>query len=268
VVTVELPPLAAYRLAPATTDMIEDAARWVRGRWVARLRRSDHDVGLMGISFGGGLAVVAASRLGKEAAWVLSLGGHGDLRRTLRYLAGEVAGQAPPPHDYGLVIILLNAADRLVPDEQIDPLRRGILSFLQASHLDMVDKAKAAAEFARAREMAESLPEPARTYLTWVNERNVGKLGAVLLPLIQGLGADAAMSPELNPPPAAPVYLLHGSGDNVIPAAETERLARDLAQRGGEVTHLVTPLITHAEVDRPPSPAEVWRLVRFWAAPL
>lgn len=270
VITAGLPPLNEYRLSPATTDMIEDAALWVRGEWAPRIPGADDDVGLMGISFGGGLAVVAASRLADRAAWVLSLGGHGDLARTLRYLAGgsRAAGTVPAPHDYGVVIILLNAAGRVVPEEQVEPLRRGLHTFLEASHLDMVDKTRAAEVFGRARAMAAELPEPARTYMTWVNDRNVGELGALLRPQIDALGDDTAMSPEDNPPPSAPVYLLHGSGDNVIPASETERLAEDLARRGGEVIHLVTPLITHAEVDRPPSPTEIWRLVRFWAAPL
>ena len=30
-----------------------------------------------------------------------------------------------------------------------------------------------------------------------------------------------ALSPAFAPPPSAPVYLLHGAGDNVIPAAES-----------------------------------------------
>ena len=83
----------------------------------------------MGISFGGGLSVVAASRLGDRAAWVLSFGGHGDLPRALRYLCTGVLpdGQTRPPHDYGVVIILLGVADRLVPADQVEPLRQGDL---------------------------------------------------------------------------------------------------------------------------------------------
>ena len=269
VVTAELTDLTHYRITPRTTDMIEDAADWTGHYWT-RLPARDRAAGIMGISFGGGLSIVAASRMGARIGWVLSFGGHGDLPRTLRYLCtGTLAdGRVRPPHDYGVVIILLGVAERVVPAEQVEPLRRGILAFLNASHLDMVDKPRAALEFERAKQIAATLPEPARTFMAWVNERDVGKLGPALLPHVAALGGDLALSPARNPAPSAPVYLLHGVDDNVIPAAESEMLAGDLRARGGHVTQLSTPLITHAEVDHPPAFREIWRLVRFWAGPL
>lgn len=270
VVTLELPDLVRYRLTPRTTDMIEDAARWVSGRWASRVPGNQQSVGMMGISFAGGLSIVAASRLTGTAAWVLSFGGHGDLPRTLRYLCTGVQpdGGHRAPHDYGVVIILLGVADQVVPVGQVPPLREAILSFLQASHLDMVDKPKAATEFARARTLTEALPEPARTYMTWVNTRDVAHLGPALLPYIRALADDPALSPSRSAPPAVPVYLLHGADDNVIPAVESFLLAEDLRRRGARVEQLATPLITHAEVDRTPSVLEIWKLVRFWAGPL
>lgn len=270
VVTVELPDLARYSLTTRTTDMIEDGARWLSLRWGPRMPGNQRPVGIMGISFAGGLSIVAASRLGSSAAWVLSFGGHGDLPRTLRYLCTGVQadGISRPPHDYGVVIILLGVADQMVPAEQVQLLREALLSFLQASHLDMVDKPKAAIEFARARTLTEALAEPARTYMTWVNTRDVAHLGPALLPHIGALAGDPALSPSRSPPPAATVYLLHGADDNVIPAVESFLLAEDLRRRGALVEQLATPLITHAEVDRTPSVMEVWKLVRFWAGPL
>jgi dienelactone hydrolase len=267
VVTAELADLAKYQITPRTTDMIEDAARWLGHQAPPG---SDMRPGVMGISFGGGLAVVAASRLGNRVGWALSFGGHGDLPRALRYLCTGVlaSGQTRPPHDYGVVIILLGVADKMVPPDQVEPLRQGILAFLNASHLEMVDKPRAAVEFERARSLVAAMPEPARTFMTWVNTRDVARLGPALLPHVRSLGGDPALSPGRNPPPSAPVYLLHGADDNVIPAAESAMLAADLRQRGGLVTQLSTSLITHAEVDRPPAVGEIWRLVRFWAGAL
>jgi acetyl esterase/lipase len=270
VVTAELPDLARYEITPRTTDMIEDAGDWMRKAWSERMPARDRLVGLMGISFGGGLSVVAASRMAGRAGWVLSFGGHGDLPRTLRYLCtgSQPDGGHRPPHDYGVVIILQSVADRVVPPDQVQPLREGIRIFLNASHLDMVDKTKGAAEFARARAYAEGLPEPAKTFMSWVTNRDVAHLGPALLPHVSAMGDDAALSPERNPPPAMPVYLLHGADDNVIPAVESALLAHDLRQRGGSVLQLATPLITHAEVDHPPGLVEIWRLIRFWAGPI
>ena len=264
VLSIGLPDLARYSITPRSTDMIEDAARW----WIA-VYAAQGSLGIIGISFGGGLAVVAASRV-NEVAWVLSFGGHGDLPRTLRYLCTGIQPDSThrPPHDYGVVIILLGVADRLVPADQVEPLKRAILQFLDASHVDMVDKKKGAEAFERARVMGDALPEPARTYMTYVNTRDVARLGPALLPHIAALGGDPSLSPARTPPPRAPVYLLHGADDNVIPASESALLAEDLKRRGGRAYLLATPLITHAEVDRTPTVGEVWQLVRFWARPL
>lgn len=263
VLSVGLPDLARYSISPRTTDMIEDAARW----WSAlHATHSDSQpIGIIGISFGGGLSIVAASRL-PNLAWVLSFGGHGDLPRTLQYLCTGIQPDRSkrPPHDYGVVIILLGVADRLVPTEQVEPLRTAILEFLHASHLDMYDKAKAAAAFEHATVLATQLAEPARTLMGYVNSRDVEHLGPILLPHVQVLGGDPALSAERSAPPKAPVFLLHGLDDNVIPAVESSLLAADLKRRGAETHLLLTPLITHAEVDRPPSLSEIWNLVRFW----
>lgn len=267
VLAIELPDLVRYRITPAGTDMIEDAARWL----AAQPRLSpDGRVGMIGISFAGGLSIVAAGRpsIRAHVAFVMSFGGHGDLPRTLRYLLTGVQpdGARLAPHDYGVAIILLGVAERVVPAEQAEPLRAAILSFLEASHLDMVDKSAAAAAFAQARARAQALPEPARTVMGYVNDRDVGRLGPLLLPHVAEMGKDPALSPERAPAPAAPVYLLHGSGDNVVPAVESTLLAGELRGRGATVHHLVTPLITHAEVDRGSAAGAIWELVRFWAA--
>jgi dienelactone hydrolase len=269
VVTVGPPDLARYTISPETTDAIEDAAAWLSQQ---RDLAPDGRISMMGISFAGGLSIVAAGRpaLKGRVAAVLSLGGHGDLPRTLRYLCTGVQadGSRRPPHDYGVVIILLGVADLVAPAEQVPRLRHALLTFLEATRLHLIDKDKSAAEFDRARQLASTLPEPARTLMGYVNERDVDHLGPILLPHVTALGGDPALSPALSLPPPAPVHLLHGAGDNVIPAAETLALARTLVERGVETHALVTPLITHAEVDRASSARDVWELVGFWTSVL
>jgi dienelactone hydrolase len=266
VITTELPDLKQYRITPRSTDMIEDAARWLSaGSGFA----PDGRVGIIGISFAGGLSVVASARpsVRDHVAYVLAFGGHGDLPRTLRYLCTgiEPGGASRPPHDYGIAIILLGVADQVVPPDQAQPLRNAILAYLHASHVDMWDKEQAQIEFARAKEMAESLDQPARTLMRYVNERDVAHLGPVLLPHVTNLGGDEAMNPARSAAPSAPVYLLHGKDDNVVPAIESVLLGSSLASRGVAVHVVVTPLVTHAEVDRAASASDVWHLVRFWA---
>ena len=265
VLTVEARDLARYRITPASTDMIEDAAGWLAGQ--PALAPSGR-IGMAGISFAGGLSLVAASRpsIRDRVEFVLSFGGHGDLPRTLRYLCTGIQpdGVAYPPHDYGVAIILLGVADRVVPAEQAQPLREGILLFLEGSRLAAEDPEGSAAAFDRARAHAAALPQPARGLLEAVNARDVATLGPLLLPHTSELGGDPALSPA-GATPAAHVFLLHGTGDNVIPAIESRLLAETFRERGVRVRQLATPLVTHAEVDNAAALADVWRLIDFWA---
>jgi pimeloyl-ACP methyl ester carboxylesterase len=258
-----------------STDMLEDAALWFSNR--TDLTRG-HRIGIAGISFAGGLSMVAAGRpsLRGRLAFVFSFGGHANFQRVVRYLCSGVepaatlipeAPAVPAPHDYGVAIVALDLAAELVPPDQVEPLQAGILAFLHASHLALFDQAKAELEFARARAMEPAMAEPGRTYLHLVNGRDVKTLGEMLLPHIADLGDDPALSPDQSPAPDAPVFLLHGVEDNVVPAVETLRLARHLEPRT-RVKVLLTPLISHAEVDRPATASEVIALIRFWAGML
>jgi hypothetical protein len=159
--------------------------------------------------------------------------------------------------------MLLNLADKVVPPDQVAPLRAAIVTFLGASHLDMYDKPAAAKEFAHARELQTTLPEPAATLMKYVNDRQVKELGAALLPEAVTFGNTPSLSPELVEGLTAPVFLIHGAGDNVVPAMESAWLAKRLESQV-PVHVLITPLITHAEVDRGAGATDVWRLVRFW----
>lgn len=269
VMTMALPDLTHYQITARSADVIEDAVAWMTRQPELA---PDGRVGVVGISFAGGLSIVAAGRpsIRDNVAYVVSFGGHGDLGRVLHYLATGEAVKAPgiqttPPHDYGVAVILYAAADRMVPPEQVTPLRDGIGTFLLASQLTLVDMDQANATFAKAREMVKTLPEPSATYLTYVNDRNVKALGPILDPHL-GLEADPAASPEHAPSvPAAPVFLLHGDGDAVIPTAESAVLADYLRSKGVDVHLLISHIITHAELDKASTSAEVWKMIAFWA---
>jgi hypothetical protein len=280
VVTPDIPELAKFEIAPAITDAIEQAGLWLANDSGLA---PDHKVGLMGISFSGGLSIVAAGRpsLATRVAYVFSLGGHDDLPRVLRYLctgreprpvpkvhfaldAHQNDSFALAPHDYGVAVILLALADRAVPPAQVERLRRGVRQYLWASALDGgVDKASAPAEFEAVRKYARSLPEPSATLMRYVLERDVVHLGARLLPLIGSHGSTDALSVSKSSKPSAPVFLLHGLADNVVPAVESEYLAEDL-RGSAPVRLLLSDLISHAEADRPMHATDVLELAGFW----
>jgi dienelactone hydrolase len=278
VLTVAPPDLIRYRITPDSADALEDAVLWASARPDLA---PDGRVGLIGISFSGGLAVVAAgrARARDHVAFVLSFGGHGDLPRVLRYLcqgqsealpadAGALAvgGEnihLPKPHDYGGVVTLLNVAKQAVPAAQVDPLEQAITVFLQASSIERLDPVAARAVFAHARQLGQALPEPARTLMTYVNERDVAKVGQAVAAVLPHLELSPALSPERSPLPSAPVFLLHGADDSVVPASEMLFLARQLRQTT-RVRAMASRLITHAEVNRSAALAEMWRLSGFW----
>ncbi len=285
VVTPEIPDLKRYLVTPRSTDQIEDAARWLAED---RPLCPGGRVGLIGVSFAGGLSVVAAGRtsVADRLTFVLSFGGHSDFQRVVRYLCTGLEPELPEssrentapaerreritrrqPHDYGVAVLLLDLAHEVVPSGQVDALRHAVLVYLTASHLALYDTVGAEREFGRARALEATLEEPAASYLHLVNTRDVERLGARLLPFIGALGDDPALSPERSPAPHAPVFLLNGSDDNVVPAVESRLLARHLAGKV-PVRLLLTPLITHAEVNREASAFDVWQLIDFWAAVL
>jgi len=266
VVTPEIPELARFEITPLLTDRIEDAAVWLA---TASGLAPSGRIGLMGISFSGGLAVVAAGRpsLRDHLLYVFSFGGHDDLPNVLQYFATGVDPKAPlpaaAPHDYGLAVVLLTVAGHLVPPEQVGPLTDGVRAFLWASYLDSVDKRQAARAFAAVRALAHTLPQPAATLLGYVNDRDVTRLGPLLLPQVASHSGAAALSPARSPLPSAPVFLLHGRSDNVIPSSESRRLAGRLRGQA-PVRVLVTELISHVDTDQPAHLLDVLRLSHFW----
>ena len=275
VMTVALPDLVRYRFTPESVDQIEDAAAWLAAN---RSLAPDGSVGLMGISFAGGLSIVAAGRpsIRDKVAYVFSFGGHGDLPRVLRYLCSGLEPLPPgvppstprhfrAPHDYGVAVILLGIADRMVPPDQVDALRRDIETYLTASQLTLVDMTKAHAVYDESVKIAGTLPEPSKTLMTLVNTRDTKALGARLLPVLERIDVyPDSMSPDRSPLPRGPVYLLHGSEDTVIPSVETLLLAKHLEDAHIEVHALLSGLITHAEVDKTAAATETLKLVRFW----
>ena len=269
IVTPDIPQLSNFEITPAITDAIERAAVWVASESGLA---DEGKVGMMGVSFSGGLSLVAAGRpsLTGRVAYVFALGAHDDLPRVLRYLCTGLEparrqGDATTyrsPHDYGVAVILLGVADHLVPPVQVEPLQTAVRNYLAASVTDSVDKVQGAREFAAVRDLAATLAEPSATIVREITNRDVAHLGPRLLPYIGFYGGDPALSPSKSPKPSAPVFLLHGTEDNVIPAIESEYLADDL--RGhAPVRLLLSGLISHAQAVWPVHMKDVLQLGSF-----
>jgi len=279
VLTVAPPALTHYRVSTDTVDELEDVALWAATQPGLA---PDGKVGITAFSFSGGLALVAAGRsaVRNRIAFAFSFGGYADLPRVLRYLCGDASDalptpaechaimggdhiHVPRPHDYGAVVALLNLADRLVPESQVPALQEAITEFLRASSIDRLDPARSQGVFVHARELGEAMPEPSRTLMKQVSNREVDKLGESLRPVLSNLELPAALSPDLSPAPKAPVFLLHGADDSVVPASEMVWLVQHL-QGKTSVRAFASRLVTHAEVNRGAALSEIWALSDFW----
>jgi dienelactone hydrolase len=220
----------------------------------------DAPVGILGFSFAGGLSLVAAAEpeLAGRVAYVVSVGGHHDLERVLHFLirnkvetpAGLVPMQA---HDYGLVVLLYGAVDRFAPE----PDRTALRDALRASlHQDRPAALAAAARLTTER--GKQLWQLADT-------RKLQTLAPQLEALVDEQRADlAALSPHGRLAAIhAPVYLVHGSSDAVIPPSEAEWASAELG-RADHMT-LITPLMEHVEVNKPAGVGDKLSLLRFIA---
>jgi dienelactone hydrolase len=275
VVTPDFPELRTFEITPVLTDEVTQAALAIT---TDRSLAPGGRIGLMGISFSGGLAIVAAGReaLRNHLLYVFALGGHDDLPRVLRYLStgvepappdARVRGASPslhrPPHIYGVAIVLLVVADRLVPAVQVAPLREGVRRFLQASYFEEVDRPAAAQQYAAVAALASTLPAPAGPLLSALHDSDVAALEPLLLAHLGSLPDTPELSPSRSPAPTVPVFLLHGSSDTLIPSAESEFLASRFRDRV-PVRLLVTDLVSHAEATERARFSDLLRATSFW----
>lgn len=266
VVCAPLPDLRDFRITDRSTDVIEDVTLSLAtsGRIVPAGRLT-----LVGVSFAGGLALIASGRtpLENHLNAVVSIGGHGDLTRTVRYLTtGRLPdGSHRPPHDYALAVVALTMADRLVPSDQVTRFAEAARLFLRASLDGSAGLPAGAALLEKLDARMATMDEPARGLAEAIATRDVATLGAAIAPHVEEFGRSPALSPALSPRTMAPVFLMHGAEDNVIPSSETPLTAADLAAHGNEdVQWLITPLLTHADLVTAAKPDDLWDLVTFW----
>jgi dienelactone hydrolase len=255
VLTPELADLADYRITPEGAQRIAESTRWLAAR--SDLVLGDR-IGLLGFSFAGGLSLLVAGDpdVGKHLSWVASVGGHHDLARVLRFFVdnrvetprGLVPKQA---HEYGLLVLAYDNLDRLVPEPDREHVREALRAWLHE------DRAAA-----RAFAASATSPEAQRLFARLESHR-LDELGADLRAVIGERGeALERLSPrgKLGRIPC-PVYLLHGAGDTVIPASETDWADLELGPR--EHRALVSPLLEHVEVSHQATVVEMFELVDF-----
>ncbi len=124
VLTPELPDSRDYRIKPSDVQAIGDSVQWMQNA-------TGHPVGLMGLSFSGGLALMAAAKppFSNEISFVFSVGAHDDLLRVATFYATEADPlpngdvERAKPNNYGPWVLEYEHLEDFVPDADVAAIR-------------------------------------------------------------------------------------------------------------------------------------------------
>jgi dienelactone hydrolase len=254
VLTPELPSLADYQVEPRSIDLIGASAR--------EFAQGMHQkVGVLGISFGGGLSLMAAANPQYERfiRFVVSVGAHDDLERVSYFFInnhiarpdGSVLQMAA--HEYGPLVLIYSHVEHFFPPGDV-AAARDALRWLLWENVE------------ESRKQAERLSPASRATMELLYNHRGGVLAEEIRQVIAQHRAEmAAVSPDGRLRSLrVPVLLLHGAGDNVIPPTEMLWLERDVPADDLKAA-LTTPVLSHVSMDGKPTWRDNLRLARFMA---
>ncbi len=258
ILTPELPGIDDYHVTSASVAVI-DASLLELSR-----RSGAPKVGVLGLSFAGGLALIAASdpRYADSIAFVTAVGAQDDVARVLKFFA---TNQIPMPsgetekiqaHEYGpLVVVYSHPRDFF--SETDAPIAERALQHLLWEDLTVAhtEAAKMSADGQRRMQL--------------LFDHHTETLAPILLASVDKYKAEyVPASPRGNMAGLhAPVFLLHGAADDVIPPAETLWLEQDIPA-GHVRARLISPVVSHVELGRHPSARDQFDLVHWMSAML
>lgn len=254
VLTPELPDSRDYRIQPSDVQAIGDSVQWLQNA-------TGRPVGLMGLSFSGGLALMAAAKppFSNDLSFVFSVGAHDDLFRVAMFYAtgadplpdGDI--ERATPNNYGPLILEYENLEDFTKPADTPAIRAALRAQLYENYplekmlvANLTPEQKT--EFDRILDITHRDP----SLLFDSNEKHAAEM--------------AAVSPHghlawLH----VPVYLLHGREDTIIPFAEAEWLAQDLPHRTLKEL-LISPLVAHVGTNKTkPGIWEKWQLLHLLA---
>jgi len=254
VFTPEISELVDYRIDPASVTTLGVAANELRHH----IHRAQ--VGVMGLSFSGGLALLAASdsRYAPAIGFVMPMGAYDDLARVFTFLLTgssiDPDGQTHllPAHEYGVFVLAYRYVDELFTPEDC-ALARQVLHHWLWEERD------------QARALATQLSGPGQATLDSLFRHDIANVPALRLVFAQHQNEADSLSPaRFLANLRTPVFLLHGAGDSVIPATETSWLARHIPAPYLQNV-LISQAIQHVEMNGTVTWRDRWALIDFMA---
>jgi pimeloyl-ACP methyl ester carboxylesterase len=252
VMTPELQDLADYRVTVRTIDVIGDSA-------VVLSRRMDRTVGVIGLSFAGGLALLAANRseFRDKIGYVVAIGAHDDMGRVARFFAANVIAkpdgtEAPfQAHEYGVLVLAYSHLEDFFSPRDVPIAREALRQWLW----EQPDALKTAAALS---------PEGQKKLDLLLHHREQMR-EPLLAEITLHKDEMAAVSPHGHLAQLrTSVFLLHGAGDTIIPSSETLWLAKDVPQPDRR-SALVSPALVHVDMGDQVTWQQQWQLVDFMA---
>ena len=254
VLTPELPDIKDYRIGENSIATIGASTVW----FAQRQRRP---VSVMGLSFSGGLSLVAAANAAYRPSMklVFAVGSQDAMDRVARYYR---TGQAPrpdgstellPAHEYGPLVLEYEHVEEFVPSPDVPGIRNVLRAHLYEDKVaeDAAMEQLSPRQQAEAAELMDAESGTVRSMLRTSELRHQKEF--------------AGLSPETHLGDlTVPVFLLHGEADNIIPAAETLWMASELRSTTLKAA-LVSPVLSHIDMAKAPGARDTWRLVHFMA---
>ena len=255
VMTPQLQGLAEYRVEAESAEVIGTSAQFFAHQLDVT------KVGVLGISFAGGLALVAASnpQYSNSIAWIATVGAHYDLAHVLHFYATGEAERPDrtfehlTPHEYGPLIVVLDRPGDFFPPQDT-------AKATEAIKLVLADEGKKS-EALTAQMTPAGQEVMQRIYHKQLDSFRQAILGEVDKDRKQLAAASPAGRLGFID---ARVFLLHGADDNVIPPTELLWLKEHIPQPYLAAA-LISPAITHVEVGQKASLREQLALVHWLA---
>jgi dienelactone hydrolase len=252
VMTPELQDLADYRITPRTVDTIGSSA-------VILSTKLNRPVGVIGLSFAGGLSLMAAARpeYKDKIGFVMAVGAHDDMSRVARFYATNLETdpdgkeQHLQAHEYGMLILAYEHTEDFFSSRDAPVAREVLRQWIWEEPQAM--KAAGALSPQGKKTLDLLLHHHEQLQQDFVEEiaRHKAEMDAVSP---QGKLSDIT----------AHVYLLHGAADNIIPPAETLWLERDVAKQDLKGV-LISKALTHVDAGNGEPFTQKWALVDFFA---
>jgi dienelactone hydrolase len=257
VLTPQVDELADYNITKHSATVIGDAVHELARRSGAQ------KVGLLGLSFAGGMSLIAASdpSVQQQLSVVIAIGAHDDLKRVLDFFDTD---QTTAPdgtvlhmqaHEYGSLVTAYSHANAFFSPQDVPQARLTLRTLLWENVTQAHAEAAKMSPAGQAR-MAQLFAHDTKS-LVADTQRGLAAVRPEL---------DAASPHYYLSRVHVPVLLLHGSADNVVPPTETLWLEQDLPN-GVLKSALISPAIGHVEVGGSSVMDQV-RLIHWMAAML